>query len=134
MGEKIEVEVDGEMFEVDVEQKDDLWIARINGEKHEIRIKGGDVNATVTPRRTRRKSGGGKITSSMPGKVISLLVDEGDCVEEGDVCLILEAMKMQNEMRSPIGGTVRSISCVEGESVEANMPLMFIEANDEATG
>jgi biotin carboxyl carrier protein len=50
-------------------------------------------------------------------------------VEEGQVILILEAMKMQNEIQAPISGTVNSIHCEEGQSIEANVPLVVIEPN-----
>ena len=51
---------------------------------------------------------------------------EGDDVEEGSVVIVLEAMKMQNEIKAGIGGRVRKIMCKPGERVEANMPLMEI--------
>ena len=56
-----------------------------------------------------------------------------DVVEEGQVILILEAMKMQNEIQAPISGTVSSVTCEEGQSIEANVPLVVIEpdAKDE---
>ena len=46
---------------------------------------------------------------------------------EGQVILILEAMKMQNEIQAPVSGTVVSVQCSEGEAIEANVPLVVIE-------
>jgi biotin carboxyl carrier protein len=48
-------------------------------------------------------------------------------VQEGHVILILEAMKMQNEIQAPVTGTVVTVHCSEGEAIEANVPLVVIE-------
>jgi biotin carboxyl carrier protein len=63
----------------------------------------------------------------MPGKVIAVLVAEGDVVEKGQGLVIVEAMKMENEVRSPIAGTVREIKVSAGETVEGGALLMIVE-------
>ena len=63
----------------------------------------------------------------MPGKVVTVEVSVGDSVEEGQTILILEAMKMQNEVAAPISGKVTAVHCGDGENVEANVPLVVIE-------
>ena len=68
----------------------------------------------------------GKVTANIPGKVVTVEVSIGDEVEEGQVVMILEAMKMQNEIQAPVGGTVTEIHCEEGQSIEANVPLLVI--------
>jgi biotin carboxyl carrier protein len=50
-----------------------------------------------------------------------------DLVEQGQVVLILEAMKMQNEIQAPLSGKIIEINCESGDSIEANMPLIVIE-------
>ena len=55
----------------------------------------------------------------------------GQHVEEGQVILILEAMKMQNEIQAPVTGTVTAVNCEEGQSIEANLPLVVIEPVEE---
>ena len=59
--------------------------------------------------------------------MVTVEVEEGQVVVEGQVILILEAMKMQNEIQAPVSGTVVSVECSEGEAIEANVPLVVIE-------
>ena len=66
----------------------------------------------------------GTISSAIPGKVVSILVSKGDLISAGDVVLVLEAMKMQNEIKASIDGVVSEIKCEAGERVEANVPLL----------
>ena len=135
MGEKKKVTVDGEEFEVDVERDGDAWKVRVGGREFSIQVDGrgpSEVSRGSTGR-SRRRNRSGTISSSIPGKVVSLLVAEGDQVKEGEVLLILEAMKMQNEIQAPIPGTVAEVNCESGDSVEANVPLVIIEPSDEST-
>ena len=67
------------------------------------------------------------MSASMPGKVVTVEVSLGDSVEEGQTVLILEAMKMQNEVAAPISGTISAVHCEDGMNVEANVPLIVIE-------
>ena len=70
------------------------------------------------------------LKSGMPGKIIEILVKEGDEVEENQALLIMEAMKMENEMRSPIKAKVKSISVQQGQNVETDQVLIeFMETN-----
>jgi biotin carboxyl carrier protein len=68
-----------------------------------------------------------KITASMPGKVVRLLVREGDEVETGAGVAVVEAMKMQNEIKSPKKGTVQKILVREGAAVNAGEVLAIVE-------
>ena len=63
--------------------------------------------------------GATKITAPMPGKILSIKANVGASVKKGDVILVLEAMKMENEVSAPADGTVASINVNEGASVEA---------------
>jgi biotin carboxyl carrier protein len=67
-----------------------------------------------------------RIIALMPGKVLKLLVQPGEVVEEGQPILILEAMKMQNEYRSHMDGTIGEIQVVEGDILEIYAPMMTI--------
>ena len=135
MSETRKVIVDGEEFEVELEQDGDMWTATVEGKTFEIQV----PDAGPAPKQ-RRASGGkskksGKVTANIPGKVVTVEVTVGQEVEEGQVVMILEAMKMQNEIQAPVSGTVTEIHCEEGQSIEANVPLLVItppETEDEA--
>jgi glutaconyl-CoA decarboxylase len=62
----------------------------------------------------------------MPGKIWKLHVREGDSIAEGQLALVLEAMKMENEIFSPATGTVKQINCKEGDSVNTGDVLLVI--------
>ena len=128
MGEKRTVKVNGEEFEVDIELNEDgTYQATVEGQTFSIEV----PNAQAVPR--ARRGGGGKkkksgtVSANIPGKVVTVEVKEGDVVKEGQVILILEAMKMQNEIQAPVDGTVISVACEEGQAIEANVPLVVIE-------
>ena len=135
MGDIRKVIVNGEEFEVELDQDGDIWKAVVEGQTFEITV----PDSGPAPKQ-RRSSGGkskksGKVTANIPGKVVTVEVSIGDEVEEGQVVMILEAMKMQNEIQAPVSGTVTEIHCEEGQSIEANVPLLVItppETEDEA--
>lgn len=69
----------------------------------------------------------GAVTAIMPGKIIRVLVAEGDQVAEGDVVCILEAMKMENELKTPRAGTIQVLHAEPGQEVEMGAVLAEIE-------
>lgn len=69
----------------------------------------------------------GVLNAPMPGKILDLLVKEGDEVESGQSVIILEAMKMENELKAPASGVIISIDVAKGDSVEKNQTLLEIE-------
>ena len=71
--------------------------------------------------------GAAEIKTMMPGKVVRILVEVGAEVQKGDGVIVVEAMKMQNEMRSPKDGVVREIKAGEGDTVNAGDILVVIE-------
>ena len=68
-----------------------------------------------------------KVSVPMPGKIIAVLVAEGDAVEKGQGLVIVEAMKMENEVRSPITGEVKEIKVKPGDTVEGGAVLVIVE-------
>lgn len=69
----------------------------------------------------------GELLTKMPGKVVKLLVEVGEAVKKGQPVLILEAMKMENEIKSGIDGIVKSIKVKVGDTLEENVLLMEVE-------
>jgi biotin carboxyl carrier protein len=74
-----------------------------------------------------KRSEGNLIRALMPGKVLKMLVHEGETVEEGQPLLILEAMKMQNEYTAPTTARVARIHVEEGVNLEINAPMVTLE-------
>lgn len=79
--------------------------------------------------KTAAEVGEGQLNAPMPGKILELLVSEGDEVEIDSPVAILEAMKMENELKAPIKGTVSSIAVAEGDSLEKDALILEIEAS-----
>ena len=75
-------------------------------------------------------AGGGLLASPMPGKIVKILVKEGEAVAEGQTLLVMEAMKMQNELKSPSAGTVAKLHVEEGGTVETGAKLVEVKAAD----
>lgn len=74
----------------------------------------------------RAGGAGGTVKAPMPGRVVRVLVKAGDAVEKGSGLVVLEAMKMQNELQAPCAGTVKDVLVAEGDGVEGGAPLVTI--------
>jgi biotin carboxyl carrier protein len=119
--------VDGIAFDVKLEQER----AVVDGQEYEIDLNGmrlrmrqqhrGASEAAIAP------AGPGAVTAVMPGLIIKLKVAEGNEVKVGDVLLILEAMKMENEIAAERDGVVKKIHIEAGDRVENGQPLLDIE-------
>ena len=129
MSDKRKVKVDGEDFEVSMEKEGDFWKVEVEGKTFSIKVDG-SKGGSLSPRKkkgARKAKRSGVVSSSIPGKIISISVSQDEFVSEGDVIMILEAMKMQNEIQAPISGKITELNCEPGYSIEANSPLMVIE-------
>jgi biotin carboxyl carrier protein len=73
-------------------------------------------------------SGEGVLKSPMPGRIVKILAKAGDEVESGTPVIIIEAMKMENELGAPSAGRIESIDVEEGQAVEAGAVLLSLEA------
>ncbi|MGQ9908053.1 MAG: ATP-binding protein [Candidatus Flexifilum sp.] len=76
----------------------------------------------------------GSLRSPMPGQVIRVNVSDGQAVKQGDVLLIIEAMKMEHRIRAPYDGIVTHLRYGVGQSVQAGVILLDLEASDQSTG
>jgi biotin carboxyl carrier protein len=117
--------IDGRSYEARVEPSSDgVWIS-MRGERLHVSI--------TDPRQWSPNNTGARseqrenIIAAMPGKIVRVLVSPGDAVEPGQGVLVVEAMKMQNEMKSRRHGRVVSIPVREGETVSAGAVLAIIE-------
>ena len=84
---------------------------------------------SLRSRRTTETGGRGpkKITAPMPGKVVRITAMVGSEVEAGQAVIVIEAMKMQNELKSPRKGIIKKLSVAEGAAVEAGQVLAEVE-------
>lgn len=71
-------------------------------------------------------TGGNKVTAPMPGNILSVAVQAGQKVKEGDLLVVLEAMKMENEIVSPYAGVVLQVAVAKGHTVNTGETLVVI--------
>jgi biotin carboxyl carrier protein len=98
-----------------------------------VQVRGrGFVGTAVDARSAALRLGGGAsaglVATQMPGVVVRLLVAEGDTVQAGAPVVVVEAMKMENELKAPISGVVRAVHAQAGQAVESGAPLLVIES------
>jgi len=72
-------------------------------------------------------AGGEKITAPMPGNILAVNITEGASVKKGDVLMVLEAMKMENEIMAPCDGKIISVNTTKGSTVETGTLLCVIQ-------
>ena len=118
--------IDGRVYDLAVEIDSEIYTVTSPSVRYQVRL--------LDPRRlmSRALSGEGtagvqRIRADMPGKVIRVLVRPGDRVEYDQPLLVLEAMKMQNEIRAPKGGTVQELAVSEGKAVNSGELLVSLE-------
>jgi acetyl-CoA/propionyl-CoA carboxylase biotin carboxyl carrier protein len=115
--------VDGIPYDVVLEETR----VTVGGIAHELGVEGLDEEKAGPRIAARAAASAGSVTAIMPGKIIRVLVAEGDQVAEGDVICILEAMKMENELKTPKDGTVKALHIQSGQDVEMGAVLAEIE-------
>jgi biotin carboxyl carrier protein len=143
--------------------EDGTWLVRVGGEQTlvhadsegtagrlglSIKRPGGDpvvLSAAVTEARSARvaalarqargaaTAGPATVRSPMPGRIVKVLVRAGERIAAGQAVVVVEAMKMENELRAPRAGTVREIRCAEGTAVEAGQDLVVVEGAPSPT-
>ena len=143
-GEKIFARVDEREYALEASEVErDVYLFKYNNQIFEIYVApNGIVNLgnhqleiSVTDPKHLRASGASQasadgiaeIKTAMPGKLVRVLTAEGAEIKQGEGVLVVEAMKMQNEMKSPKDGTVKEIRFAEGATVNAGDVLAIIE-------
>ena len=112
---KYRVNVNGTVYEVELEEMTGAPAAA------PVAAPAPSASAAAAP-----AAGGEKVTSPMPGTILSVNVAAGDAVKRGQVLMILEAMKMENEIMCPCDGTVASVSVTKGAAVKSGTLLCTI--------
>jgi biotin carboxyl carrier protein len=119
--------VDSKSYEAYVYQADEGWQVLLRGALHPVIVE------DEREKRLRAALGGGPVEhgefhlkAPMPGLVVAVPVQEGQEVEKGDVLVILESMKMQNELKSPYPGKVLRLRVKAGDSVEQRETLLSV--------
>jgi biotin carboxyl carrier protein len=118
--------IDGKSHEGYVYHEDEKW---------QVLLRGRSYQAIVEDEREKRlRAAGGSVTEDgefhlkapMPGMIVAIPVSEGEQVQKGQVLVILESMKMQNELKSPKDGTIQRIKTRTGETVEQKQALLTV--------
>lgn len=119
--------VDGQSFEAYVYPAEDLWQVLLTGRLFQARVE------DEREHRLRSQSAGSVLAdreyhlkAPMPGLIVSVAVEEGQEVKNGEVLIILESMKMQNELKSPRDGVVSRLKVKAGDSVEQRQVILTV--------
>jgi len=119
--------VDSKSHESYVAREDDNWQVLLRGRLYPVTVE------DEREKRLRAAAGGGVaetgefiLKAPMPGLVVAIPVEEGQQVRKGQVILILESMKMQNELKAPRDGTIQRVKVKPGESVEQKQTLLSV--------
>ena len=120
---------DGRIYEVNVATlaaSDETAVVVVRDQRYEVSI--ADPKRLRGSRSDHGHAGGhAEIKTAMPGKVVRIIAEVGDEIRKGSNVIVVEAMKMQNEMKSPIDGVVKEIRVKEGSTVNAGEVLVIIE-------
>ena len=112
-------------FEVKIEYGADGYSVVVDGHRYEVAVR--DPRKLLRGSAGPAEAGPRRLTAPMPGKVIRVMAEEGQQVEEGQGLVIVEAMKMQNELKSPKAGVVKSVQVKQGGSVGAGQVLLIVD-------
>ena len=120
--------LDGRSYESFVYQGEEDWDVLLRGRQYQVKVE------DEREKRLKAAAGGGvaeggefHLKAPMPGLVVAILVEEGQPVKKGQVMLILESMKMQNELKAPRDGTIGRIRVKAGESVEQKQAMLSVQ-------
>ena len=124
---KFNIKVNGNAYEVDIEEvKAAAPVAKAAAKPAAAPAPAKPAAPAAAPAPAVVGAGDTAINAPMPGKIVKLVAEAGKAVKKGDVVLILEAMKMQNEISAPADGTLKSINVAAGQSVKPGEVLAVI--------
>jgi len=119
--------IDNRSFTLDVAATEDTYTVACEGKSFRLRLL--DERRALRPGEgsASGRDGGKQVRSFMPGKVVEVLVAVGDDVEKDQGLLVIEAMKMENEVRAAVAGKVKEIRVAPGQAVESGELLIELE-------
>jgi biotin carboxyl carrier protein len=115
--------VDGASCEVGFEKREDGYRVHLSNDTVTVAL---DDPASGAGGRDERPQGPTRLTAPMPGRVVRVLVEEGRDVEPGQGLVVIEAMKMENELKAPRKGRIDEVAVREGQAVEAGALLLVV--------
>jgi biotin carboxyl carrier protein len=119
--------VGGESFEVHVYPEEDVWQVIVQGSQYTARVEDERERRLKAASGSRvAEQGEIQVKAPMPGLVVAIPVQEGDEVKKGDVLVVLESMKMQNELKAPRDGMIERIRVAPRDSVEQKQTLLTL--------
>jgi len=127
---KFNITVNGATYQVEVEEVKEIKVTAPAAKAAPAPVAAPKVAApaaAAAPAPAEVGAGDTAINSPMPGKIIKVVATAGQTVKKGDVLMILEAMKMQNEIVAPVAGVVKSINAAADQSVKTNQILAVIK-------
>jgi biotin carboxyl carrier protein len=116
--------VGGESHEVVIEKRPEGYVVHFPADAVAVSIAESTGGA---PAAVARPAGPARLTAPMPGRVVRVLRGAGTEVAAGDGLVVIEAMKMENELKSPRAGRVQEVAVREGQAVEAGALLMMVD-------
>jgi biotin carboxyl carrier protein len=126
LGAQLSVRVDGQIVDLTPEGvPPDLGVVA-SGHRSYIRVESDRLRAAEQAKKSGGGGGDRVVKSPMPGRVVKVLVAKGDAVEVGQGLLVLEAMKMENEVKAKVAGTVADVHVAAGAAVEGNAKLVTL--------
>lgn len=123
--------IENRSLEAVVEVRDNLWQVLMKGDLYTVQVQDERAYRLAQARGVDAGGGDATIRSPMPGLIVDVPVAEGATVAKGDKVVILESMKMENELRATMDGVVSRILVAQGDSVEKGQDLVIIEPLDE---
>ena len=117
--------IDGTSYEVGLERRDGGYAVHFPDDTLEVQLQDALQGTAGAGRKTAH--GPAEVHAPMPGKIVRVSASVGAAVEAGDGLVVMEAMKMENELRAPRGGRVREVRVGEGQAVETGALLVVID-------
>jgi biotin carboxyl carrier protein len=126
VGSQLSVRVNGQVVDLTTEGTPPEIGAVASGHRSYVRVESERMRSAEQAKKTTVAGGDKTVKSPMPGRVVKVLIAKGDVVEVGQGLLVLEAMKMENEVRARIAGTVAEVHVAAGATVEGNAKLVTL--------